>query len=315
MGLLKVFLWVLASLIVVIVSFIHFNKVSDIPVETLKEQWMTKGSAFIDVDGFPIHVQELGPDNDKTPIILLHGTGASLHTWSGWVEELSTQRRVIAFDLPAFGLTGPEPNSNYTIERYVDLLIGLMDKLNIERAIIAGNSLGGYIAWASAVLSPERVEKLILVDASGYPYESASVPIAFKLSQNPLAKTLLHNFLPRFIVRNSIENVYGDPSLVNEALVDRYYQLTRRQGNRAALKERFIQTKPGPLVKSIGTINVPTLILWGAKDQLIPQKFAQKFNQDIANSTLVVFENLGHVPQEEAPDVTLQPVLEFLANH
>jgi pimeloyl-ACP methyl ester carboxylesterase len=259
-----------------------------------------------------VHVSDEGANNSAVPIVLIHGTGASLHTWDGWVSELKNERRVIRFDLPGFGLTGPEPDNNYTIEQYTNYVVGILDSLGVSEAIIAGNSLGGYIAWATAVRYPNRVSKLVLVDASGYPYEAESVPIAFKLSQNKLAKLLLKNFIPKFVIRSSVENVFGNPALVTDYLVDRYYELTLREGNRAAIKERFVQTQPGELRKSLPKLTIPTLILWGAKDKLIPLKLGKRFEKDIPNSSLIIFDELGHVPHEEAPQITVSPVLDFI---
>ncbi len=259
-----------------------------------------------------IHYRDEGPKSDKEPIVLIHGTSASLHTWDGWVEVLKEQRRVIRFDLPAFGLTGPDPQNNYSIERYAEVVIAVLDALKIDKSVLAGNSLGGYIAWATAVFHPDRVSKLVLVDASGYPYDPESVPLAFKLSQNPLASRLLKNVLPKSMVEKSVKNVYGNPDLVTDELVNRYYELSLREGNRSALKARFEQTLPGALMDKIGTINVPTLLIWGRKDKLIPLKFGKRFKQEIVNSQLIVFDDLGHVPHEENPQKTVLAVLNFL---
>ena len=159
---------------------------------------------------------------------------------------------------------------------------------------------------------PNRVSKLILVDASGYPFESESVPLAFTLSKNALTNGILTNVLPKSLVEKSVKNVYGNPALVTDELVERYYQLTLREGNRAALKERFKQTIPGPLAKEIKTINVPTLLIWGRKDHLIPLDLGLKFEQDIKNSQLIIFDDLGHVPHEEDPQITVLAVKQFL---
>jgi pimeloyl-ACP methyl ester carboxylesterase len=244
--------------------------------------------------------------------VLIHGTSASLHTWDGWADALKENRRVIRFDLPGFGLTGPDPQNNYTIEHYADVVVAVLDELNVKKVALAGNSLGGYVSWATTVMYPQRVSKLILVDSSGYLFKPESVPIAFKLSQNPIASVLLKNVLPKSLVARSIKNVYGNPDLVSDELVDRYYDLSLRAGNRDALNERFKQMSPGVLLDKIQTINVPTLIIWGAKDRLIPPKFAIKFNQDIANSQLIVFDELGHVPHEEDPESTVSAVKGFL---
>lgn len=311
----KIFKIVVVTLIVLTAGgylFVKMHSVDDIPVEQLTSKWMYKTSTFVDVNGLRVHVSDEGANNSAVPIVLIHGTGASLHTWDGWVSELKNERRVIRFDLPGFGLTGPEPDNNYTIEQYTNYVVGILDSLGVSEAIIAGNSLGGYIAWATAVRYPNRVSKLVLVDASGYPYEAESVPIAFKLSQNKLAKLLLKNFIPKFVIRSSVENVFGNPALVTDYLVDRYYELTLREGNRAAIKERFVQTQPGELRKLLPKLTIPTLILWGAKDKLIPLKLGKRFEKDIPNSSLIIFDELGHVPHEEAPQITVSPVLDFI---
>ena len=311
----KIFKIVVVTLIVLTAGgylFVKMHSVDDIPVEQLTSKWMYKTSSFVDVNGLRVHVSDEGANNSAVPIVLIHGTGASLHTWDGWVSELKNERRVIRFDLPGFGLTGPEPDNNYTIEQYTNYVVGILDSLGVSEAIIAGNSLGGYIAWATAVRYPNRVSKLVLVDASGYPYEAESVPIAFKLSQNKLAKLLLKNFIPKFVIRSSVENVFGNAALVTDYLVDRYYELTLREGNRAAIKERFVQTQPGELRKLLPKLTIPTLIMWGAKDKLIPLKLGKRFEKDIPNSSLIIFDELGHVPHEEAPQITVSPVLDFI---
>lgn len=312
---LKYGLYLLIAGVILLVGYIQINKVDDIPVAQLKERWAPSPSQFLDIAGMQIHVRDEGVKADPLPILLIHGTGASLHTWDGWVEALKETRRVIRFDLPAFGLTGPEPNNNYKIERYAEVVVSVLDQLNVKKAVVAGNSLGGYISWATAVLHPDRVSQLVLVDASGYPYDAKSVPIGFKLSQNPLTAGLLKGFLPKSLVRRSVENVYANPELVTDELVERYYELTLREGNRQALKQRFVQTLPSDLAKQIPSIQVPTLLIWGAQDQLIPVKFGERFDQEISNSQLVIFEELGHVPQEEDPIATVNVFKQFLESN
>jgi pimeloyl-ACP methyl ester carboxylesterase len=309
---LKYSLYLVLIVVVFLGVYLYANIAYDKSVEELSKRWATEPSKFLSVAGMNIHYRDEGPKSDKEPIVLIHGTSASLHTWDGWVEVLKGQRRVIRFDLPAFGLTGPDPQNNYSIERYAEVVIAVLDALKIDKSVLAGNSLGGYIAWATAVFHPDRVSKLVLVDASGYPYDPESVPLAFKLSQNPLASRLLKNVLPKSMVEKSVKNVYGNPDLVTDELVNRYYELSLREGNRSALKARFEQTLPGALMDKIGTINVPTLLIWGRKDKLIPLKFGKRFKQEIVNSQLIVFDDLGHVPHEENPQKTVLAVLNFL---
>lgn len=199
------------------------------------------------------------------------------------------QKRVISFDMPGFGLTGPAPDGNYSIENYVAFVTAVLDQLDVQNCVLAGNSLGGYVAWATALAHPERVQRLILVDSSGYPYNSSSVPLAFRIARTPVLGSLLGPVLPRSIVEKSVANVYGDPTKVTPELVDRYYDLTTRAGNRQALVQRFKQTQPGSLAAHVAELKMPTLILWGGKDRLIPPELAKRFNEEIAGSQLVVF--------------------------
>lgn len=284
----------------------------DKPVSALAARWAQPPSQFIEVDGMQVHLREEGPRDDPMPIVLLHGTSASLHTWDGWAKSLSAQRRVIRFDLPAFGLTGPNPNNDYSIAAYVHFVVGVADKLGIKQFVLAGNSLGGQIAWATALAQPLRVSKLVLVDAAGYPFQSSSVPIGFRIARMPGLRVLMEHVLPRGVVASSVRNVYGDPEKVTPELIDRYYDLTLRSGNRQALAYRLDQRMSGEEAH-IKELNLPTLILWGAKDHLIPLDNAQRFAKDIQASKLVVFDALGHVPHEEDAQKTVEAFKAFLA--
>lgn len=287
-------------------------RVPDQPVSALQTRWAPPPSQFIAVRGMQVHVRDEGPRDDPAPIVLLHGTGASLHTWEGWTRELARKRRVIRFDLPGFGLTGPSPDGVYTIESYVDTVLAVADAFGVQRFVLVGNSLGGYVAWATAVLHPQRVDRMILIDAAGYPYQSQAVPLAFRIARTPLLNVLMRDVLPRSVVESSLRDVYGDPSRVTPDLVDRYFDLATRAGNRAALVARFDQTTSGSLAERVREIEVPTLILWGGKDRLIPLEFGARFARDIHGSRLVVFDALGHVPHEEDPAHTVEAVLPFI---
>jgi len=284
----------------------------DRSVEELRERWAPPPSQFIEVGGQFVHLRDEGPRQDPTPIVLLHGTSASLHTWDGWVAELSQTRRVIRFDLPGFGLTGPAADGNYSLAAYVDFVIDVMDTLGIERFVLAGNSLGGSIAWRTTAAHPQRIEKLILVDSGGYPFEAESMPLAFVISQTPLLNRIMEFTLPRSAVESSVRDVYGDPSRVTPELVDRYFDLSLREGNRGALRERFAQLEYQDQSALVQTIQQPTLVIWGAQDRLIPPSIARRFEQDLPNGQLVMFAELGHVPHEEAPTETVAAVTKFL---
>jgi pimeloyl-ACP methyl ester carboxylesterase len=308
----KIIVWVLLLVAGALGAACIAWRVPDQPVAALRAQWAPPPSKFVEVRGMQVHVRDEGPRDDPVPIVLLHGTGASLHTWEGWTQVLDRERRVIRFDLPGFGLTGPSPDGGYSAESYVDTVLAVADTLGVQRFVVAGNSLGGYVAWATAVLHPQRVDRLILIDAAGYPFQSQSVPLAFRIARTPILNVLMRDVLPRSVVASSLRNVYGDPSKVTPGLVDRYFELATREGNRAALVARFEQTKPGSLAERVREIQVPTLILWGGKDRLIPLEFGERFARDIHGSRLVVFDALGHVPHEEDPARTVAAVLPFI---
>lgn len=309
----RVLLGVLLVLGLSVAGFIGLNWAPDRPVEELQARWAPAPSQFIELMGMQVHLRDEGPRDDAEPLLLLHGTSASLHTWEGWVADLKRTRRVISVDLPGFGLTGPFPDGDYRIAHYTAFLDALLDRLQVPPVVVAGNSFGGQLAWELAVAKPARVSRLILVDAAGYPRQSSSVPIGFRLAQAPALAPLMARLLPRRMIESSVQNVYGDATRVTDELVERYYQLTLRAGNRQALVQRFQQAPAGDSQALIRQVRQPTLILWGGRDGLIAPANAERFKADIAGSRLVIFEQLGHVPQEEDPALTLPVVRGFLA--
>ena len=301
------------SLLVACIGVLAWSWAPDRSVDALKARWAAPPSRFVTLQGMQVHVRDEGPRDDPTPIVLIHGTSASLHTWDGWVAALSPHRRVVRMDLPGFGLTGPAPDGDYSMARYTGFMRDLLDLLNIDQAVLAGNSLGGGIAWQTALAHPTRVRQLVLVDATGYPLQPQSMPIGFRLAQMSWLAPVTQKVLPRSMIAASVRNVYGQPERVSADLVDRYYELTLREGNRASLTKRFqYRSSDAALAGEISQLRQPTLILWGSEDRLIPPEHGQGFNKDIAGSQLQVFEGLGHVPHEEDPEATVQAVKSFL---
>ena len=288
----------------------------DWPAQALVARWAPAPSDFVEIKGQLVHLRDEGPREDPLPIVLIHGTSASLHTWEGWVRALKGQRRVITFDLPGFGLTGPFTGQytpdDYRGDTYARFCLDLLDALKIDRVVLGGNSLGGEVAWRTAYAAPQRVAALVLVDAAGPAFTPVDIPLGFRLARVPLLNRLGDYTLPRPLVEQSVASVYGDPSKVTPALVDRYFELTLREGNRRALRLRMLSLVNGEHAERIATLKQPTLILWGGRDRLIPPATAQQFKQQIVGSQLVVFDELGHVPQEEDPLRSVAPVKVFL---
>jgi pimeloyl-ACP methyl ester carboxylesterase len=290
---------------------------SDIEVSKLEPTYFTPQSSYVQVQDARLHVRQRGAG----PVLfLLHGSFASLHTWSGWENQLEKSFHTISVDFPGHGLTGPTASAKYSTDDYAQLIFQLADDLKIDTFYVAGNSMGGQVAWKMALRHPERVKKLVLVDAAGYiKMDTSSKPInqsrpfIFKLLQNDIAAKLLVKITPRFLFRWNMKQVYGNPDAVREEDVNRFYDLIMRAGNREATLQRLRQ--PGKdLQDSIRFITTPTLILWGENDRWIPVANAYRFQKDIQLSKLIVWEGIGHVPMEEQPEKTVTPVIEFLHN-
>ena len=292
-----------------IVSFFGYQ---DIPLYQLKKKYTDSYSSFVRVGGMDIHYRDQGKQIDSIPIVLIHGTGSSLHTYDNWVSELAINHRVVRMDLPGYGLTGPFPNRDYSYNNYVAFLKNFLESIGVKKCILAGSSLGGNIAWRFTIENPDIVDKLILIDAAGYPMKSKSVPLAFTIAQIPIIGNIFTFITPKFVAKASVENVYNDKTKVDEELVDRYFELTLREGNREAFVDRFKVKSDTMSHKKIKLINQRTLILWGEEDELIPSEMAYLFHDNLPNDTLVILKNVGHVPMEESPSESLMPVIEFL---
>ena len=301
--------WLLIAIALLISVFVAASYHADIPVDDLRAEFTNQESQFIDVLGMSVHYRDEG---SGPLLVLIHGTAASLHTWDGWVDALQDDFRIVRLDIPAFGLTGPDPTDDYSIDRYVEFLEAFASALNLESFALAGNSLGGEIAWRYALAHPQRVNRLVLVDAVGYARsEGQKENLAFKLARTSGFKTVMSKITPRFLYRQGLLEVYGDDSKVTEELVDRYFRLSLREGNRRAFAERVIAAQV-PIKGDVRNITQPTLILWGADDLWIPLEHGRNFARDIDGSQLVVYPGVGHVPMEEIPEQSAADTRTFL---
>ena len=284
---------------------------SDISENDLKIAYANDASKFIEIDGMQVHYRDEGKG---FPIVLLHGTASSLHTWDDWSKELLKTNRVIRMDLPAFGLTGPNKTADYSIKAYTSFLNDLLTKLHVEKFYLAGNSLGGNIAWNYAAEHPDKVEKLVLLDASGLP-TNKSQPAIFKMAKTPFLNSLFLYVTPKFFIKKNMEEVYADGSKITDELVTRYHKMALRVGNRQAFIDRAkTDFKLGSKANynKLKRINTSTLLIWGAQDNWIPLDNGKRMDSILPNSKLVVLENSGHVPMEENPQESFAFLNEFL---
>ena len=285
----------------------------DKPRAALEAEYARPPSQFVQAAGLRVHVRDTGP-RTAPAILLLHGFGASLQTWDAWAARLETDFRVIRLDLPGFGLTGPDkvtnPEGDYTDARAMVVLTALMDQLGVQRATVAGHSMGGRIAWTFAALHPERVERLALLAPDGFASAGFAYGVAPKV---PLLLRALPYVLPTVLLRPTLAAAYANPAMVTDDLVRRYRDMLLAPGVRAAIVVRTGQqvlVDPVPLLRGI---QAPTLLLWGQQDAMIPATNAADYQKAMPGAGLTVFPGVGHLLHEEAPDASAQALRTFLA--
>lgn len=286
-------------------------------LERLKARYASadSGSRFIELDGFNLHYRDEGR-RDLPVLVLIHGVVSSLHTWDGWMEAFAPHYRIIRFDVPGFGLTGPARDGVYSTERMVAIFGLLLDYLNVAKATVVGNSLGGYIAWNFALAQPERVTKLVLIDPAGYPM--AKVPWMIAAAGLPGATWAMPLWMPRALIAQGIREVYGQASRIKAGIIDRYYDLSRRPGNRRAMMDIFrvllkvnteeLHTTPA----RVAAIKPPTLLLWGERDRWISPTHVPLWQRDLPGIQVKVYPGVGHIPMEEVPERSAADTLSFL---
>ena len=280
----------------------------DIESSELKSRYGATAQNFVTVDGLDVHFKDTGP-RDAPVLLLLHGFGSSLQTWDIWSSKLEEHYRVIRLDLPGFGLTGPSPVHDYSEQNDVSTLSHFVDKLGLSSFSLMGHSMGGKMAWGLAALMPERVDALVLMAPDGYPQIK---DIGKKPYQMPAIMGVMKFCLPKILVRKSIEPAFFDASVLSESLVDRYYDMLRAPGVRAAILDRANQTIYTDPVPRLKKITAPTLLIWGEADQMIPSSNAKSYSEVLSKSLTVLLPRLGHLLQEEQPEKALEKVVEFL---
>jgi pimeloyl-ACP methyl ester carboxylesterase len=275
----------------------------------LSARYLGASTRYLEVAGTTLRVRDTG-EKAAPAIILLHGFGSSLETWEPWAQALSADYRVVRFDLPGSGLSEADRSGRYDDARSLELIGALMDHLGIDRAVLVGNSIGGRLAWKYAARFPARVVKLVLISPDGF----ASPGFDYgKTPQVPAVLGLMKYFLPKSLLRTNLAAAYADAGRLGDGTVDRYHDLMLAPGNRVAMLDRLRQTvleDPVPLLRQI---EVPTLLMWGEKDRLIPHTNAADYMRALPHATLMSFADLGHVPQEESPAESLPPLQQFLA--
>ena len=265
--------------------------------------------------GMSVHYRDQGC-RDCPAILLVHGSNASLHTFEPLVENLEDRYRLISYDQPGHGLTGPHPSDDYSARGMFEAIAAVVDATRVDRFAIAGNSMGGWVAWRYALARPQDLSGLILINASGAPQppdaEKPRLYLGARIMRHPVGRFLGRHITPRSVFERSLLDAAADDAFVTESMVDRYWELMRYPGNRLAAGLRAVADREPRYGQRLSEIAVPTLILWGAQDRVTPLYNGKTFAELIPNSRLVVFEDVGHLTMEEAPKRTAAAIDEFL---
>ncbi len=282
----------------------------------MTDKYTNAQSRFVEnTEGLRVHYRE-GGNPEGAPIIFVHGTSASLHTWAPLTERLGEDYRIITYTQPGHGLTGPHPRDDYSYTGMAEALDLVTEELGLDHFTLGGNSMGGWVAWRYALANPTRINALILLDASGMPLrageEAPPLNLGFKLLQTPFGRMLMQNYTPRPLVAKSARQTVSVQSVMDEAAIDRYWELIRLPGNRRAAALGAMADRDAHYADHVGEITAPTLILWGAEDQLIFASAAKTFDERLPNAHVIVYDGVGHIPMEEAPDRTASDIDAFL---
>ena len=271
-------------------------------------------SRFIDLDGLRVHYQEVG-DVAAPALVLIHGFGSSTLVWSKVFLDLATAGfRVIAIDMLGYGYSGKPRKGEYTIDGQARVLMQLLDRLSIERAVIVGSSYGGAVAATCALDYPERVEKLVLVGTV-----SNNRPLDFTLMRvfgAPLVGDVVSPLLigSRRLLRMRMKRVYDRHSWVlDERRVDARHQPLRAAGTQRAMIRTVREWNAERISRDAHLIQQPTLLLWGENDREIPMADGERLHAEIPGSRLIVFLNCGHLPHEEYPEAFTRLVRDFVS--
>ena len=282
-----------------------------VPAESLADE----DSKFIEVNGVNVHYKIYG--TGEPVLILLHGFGASLFSWHEVTTPLAEYGTVIAYDRPAFGLTERplewEGENPYSQDAQVELVIGLMDALGVEKATLVGNSAGGTVSMLTALKYPERIESLILVDPAVYAGGGAPAWIRPVLGTPQMRH--VGPLFARQIQAQGVEFIktaWHDPRKISQATFDGYQKPLKVENWDKALWELTLSSRESGLAERVKEFALPILVITGDDDRIVPTEQSLRLAEELPNAALAVIPQCGHLPHEECPDEFMQAVQDFL---
>jgi len=281
----------------------------DIPAIELEAKYAGPASRFINIDGVRIHFRDEG---EGPAVLLLHANFANLIGWDPWVEALQDAYRVVRLDMTSHGLTGPDPTGDYTTKRTLEIVEKFADAMQLDRFSIGGTSMGGTVAIHYAHQHPERIETLILLSPGSLEGKERK---SRRRGEVPKAAYVLKYIMPRALPAFMLRSGFGDDSKLTDVLIDRWYDMWRRKGNREAQLDRLSQYKPGDIEGIIRELRPPTLLMWGEANTTAKFEQAAQFEALLENTeslTFITYPGVGHMAVQEAGAESGRDVRAFL---
>ena len=264
------------------------------------------------VNGINISYIEEG---EGMPMVFVHGIPTSSFLWRNMIAELSTHSRVIALDLPGFGFSDPPPNGDYTISNYVRLFESFLEALSIGPATLICHDFGGPIVLTYALWHPEKCQRLIIFDTFLHT-DLPPWPLFMKIAKIRPMGEIFMRFGGKSIARSGLEEGVKDKSRISDGIVQQYYM---PDGDPDKLNRTMLGTLRidymGDLEfieKNLGTIDKPTLIVWGENDKFLPISLGERIHKDIAGSKMERIPNCGHFVQEDQPERATKIIADFI---
>ena len=297
----------LASLLLAATLYLAWTN-RDLPAQELEARYGGAGLLRFTIDGVNLayKVEGSGP-----PLVLIHSHFYTMRQWQEWVDILARDFTVIRYDLTSHGLTGPDPSDDYSRARGTFLLAGLLDHLNIRRASVAGSSTGGALAWYFAAHYPQRIDKLVLINAPGMP----RVTNKYMEKGLPAWSGFVFYLLPEQLFKPFLEAAVTDNTLITDERVKEFHEMYRGKGNRMAEFKRMRAWERGDISEDLAMITAQTLIMWGEKNPQLPTEHVAQYTEKLINAANVdqrIYPGVGHVIPVEIPQQSAEDVRAFL---
>jgi pimeloyl-ACP methyl ester carboxylesterase len=306
----KILKWVgliILAFILLIVAYAVFRKNHFISKEVAIETYRFPHSQFVDWEGIKVHILEQGT-GDQT-VLLIHGLGGALNEFNPLAAKLASKYHVVSFDLPGFGLSDAPIHTKDIQQVYSDFMDFIITNYTNDSCYVVGNSMGGMIAWNTALTHPKEVQKLVLLAPAGYDMVEIAEKNAEWINQ-PQIKFLLAKGAAPFIAKSNVEMCFYNDENIDPDLFDRKYGMMNKEGNLDYLRQ-LAGYKEFKDTIAIQKIQTPTLLIWGTEDEIIPYSHAERFHRDLPNNIFLTYENCGHAPMLEELDKCAEDILAF----